>query len=470
MLPTPTNVRSRYTKQYKEKGMANLERAVHDSALKFKNLPTRAKFLFGSSLVVSVLFYGFIIRSFFKNDLMDEHFLETDKCPACYGMSACGQFFYDRVKFTGWSKLRFLDRVNIKNVHFADHQDLNSVVIKKLSHDSEIQAIDDKICSDGNRPAGCDIARVIYITNTAQTLKKGPIQPETLKGEASMFTCGSYRLLDRLWHYYKERLKKKEIFFRDKIQLWYISMVNTEPLMLQTFPASEGWPFPEYYGACGRFMMVEDTGRPLGDFFHASFEKRADIAYQIMKIADKMTINEEQFALYWTDLTYENLSVDAAGKVKVIDLENIIVVDLMAIAATKPKGWDEFLESPFDECGGKNCLGFSTAKLCSHVNSDHNYYAACRNILSQYANEDGKPGGLLHDMPDHARDYWDLEHLLNECARPQTVQGRIKVKDKLISAFENLMSDPNVDVNVLDEAMEDKHENRFFKKTGKDEE
>lgn len=72
-------------------------------------------------------------------------------------------------------------------------------------------------------------------------------------------------------------------------------------------------------------------------------------------------------------------------------------------------------------------------------------------------------------MPDHARDYWDLEHLLNECARPQTVQGRIKVKDKLISAFENLMSDPNVDVNVLDEAMEG-HENRFFKKTGKDEE
>ena len=33
------------------------------------------------------------------------------------------------------------------------------------------------------------------------------------------------------------------------------------------------------------------------------------------------------FALYWTDLSYENFAVDSQGKVRIVDAENIIVVD-----------------------------------------------------------------------------------------------------------------------------------------------
>ena len=45
----------------------------------------------------------------------------------------------------------------------------------------------------------------------------------------------------------------------------------------QTFPAKEGWPFPEYYGACGRYIMVEHAGRSLEEFYDAPFEKRVNI-------------------------------------------------------------------------------------------------------------------------------------------------------------------------------------------------
>ena len=41
-------------------------------------------------------------------------------------------------------------------------------------------------------------------------------------------------------------------------------------------------------------------------------------------------------------------------------------------------------------------------------------------------------------MPQEVRDKWDLAHLLNECVRPTTPQGRWKVKDKLIDAFKHL--------------------------------
>ena len=103
----------------------------------------------------------------------------------------------------------------------------------------------------------------------------------------------------------------------------------------------------------------------------------------------------------------------------------------------KAKGFDDLHESSFDDCGGKNCLIFSTESLCAHSNSDHNYFAACRNLLSKYANEAdlGMPDGLLHDMPNFAKDDWDLEHLLNVCVQPSQGEGRIKAKDKIIEAL-----------------------------------
>lgn len=54
-----------------------------------------------------------------------------------------------------------------------------------------------------------------------------------------------------------------------------------------------------------------------------------------MKIADRLNNEGGQYALYWTDLNYENLVVDVVGKVTVIDLEDIIVVDREAIARSR---------------------------------------------------------------------------------------------------------------------------------------
>ena len=54
-----------------------------------------------------------------------------------------------------------------------------------------------------------------------------------------------------------------------------------------------------------------------------------------MKMADKLTNAGEQFILYWTDLNFENFVVDSSGKVTLVDLEDIIVVDRDAVARSK---------------------------------------------------------------------------------------------------------------------------------------
>ena len=57
---------------------------------------------------------------------------------------------------------------------------------------------------------------------------------------------------------------------------------------------------------------------------------QADLAYQMVVMSEKLT-NDENWALYWTDLDYYNFAVDPSGKLAVIDLENIIVVDRKSV-------------------------------------------------------------------------------------------------------------------------------------------
>ncbi|GFS18393.1 deleted in autism protein 1 homolog [Elysia marginata] len=419
-------------------GMKRLENAMGDSMLKMKMMPSRAKAVFFLSAVLSLAFYLYLAKWLFMRDpeMEIDAFLNIDKCPACFGGSACGMFYYKQIDLLGMSKFRSFDMINPKNVHYGTMRpDGREILIKKLATDNQFEELDQKLCLEAKRPIDCDIARVIMRTDKVLPFRLDPLSPKHLKDTgAFMFDCPSYRLLDRVWTYFQEYKKKKEIFLSDKVQIFYMASVNPEALLVQVFPKAEGWPFPEYLGSCGRGIVVENAGQPLSQFVGSSFHIRAGIAYELMKIAEKLTTKSD-FALYLTDVNYDNFAVDYSGKVTVVDLENIIVVDKLGIEARKPEGYDEPHEAIFDDCEGKNCLLFQSDKLCNRLNSDHNYNAICRNLLSTYAVEPGMPEGFLHSMPDEAQDYWDLGNLLEECANPKQPRGRWKVKDKLIKAL-----------------------------------
>lgn len=443
MLPqTLRNRRSVSTENLSKQNQSSL---VKDTATVIKKLPVKAKLFLLCSGLLSLYAYYSIIRSLTTNHLAEDAFLETEKCPACYGHSLCWILQDNQIHLTGWSKVRLLDFVNVKNVHFGHHKDLDHpVVLKKLAHSSELQDIDERICKDAGRQAGCDVARVLHVSDTGIEIRKLGLLPKHLKNTTYMFSCVTLNLIDLVIRKYQEKLKPKSDlpFVRDKLQIYATALVNSEPLLLQTFPKSEGWPFPEYFGACGRFIAVEYCGEPLYNFYKEPFQKRADLAFQLLQMADKLTNTGGDFALYWTDLSYENFAVDSSGKMTIIDMENIIVVDRKSLHndIVKPKKWDELHESTFEKCDDTNCLIFSKDDLCNHINSDHNYYAVCLNILSKYANEPGMgmPNGLLHDMPNYARDDFDLDTLLNECVHPHKSQGRIKAKDHLLEALNQL--------------------------------
>ncbi len=121
-----------------------------------------------------------------------------------------------------------------------------------------------------------------------------------------------------------------------------VSMENFSPWLsprvssLQSFPSDEGWPFAKYLGACGRMVAVNYVGEELWSFYNAPWEKRVDLAKQLMDIAEQLTNNDFDFALYLLDVSFDNFAVGPRdGKVIVVDAENIIVADKRLIKQSK---------------------------------------------------------------------------------------------------------------------------------------
>lgn len=93
------------------------------------------------------------------------------------------------VKMKGWSRLKFLDFVNLKNVHLGHHDGLDKpVILKKLAHNAEWENVDNKICTDANRPLGCDVARVLDKMKVTNLIQREGLQPKHLKDLNYMFS------------------------------------------------------------------------------------------------------------------------------------------------------------------------------------------------------------------------------------------------------------------------------------------
>lgn len=218
----------------------------------------------------------------------------------------------------------------------------------------------------------------------------------------------------------------------ERMQLLLTLAFNPEPLVLQSFPSDEGWPFAKYLGACGRMVAVNYVGEELWSYFNAPWEKRVDLAWQLMEIAEQLTNNDFEFALYLLDVSFDNFAVGPRdGKVIIVDAENVLVADKRLIRQNKPENWDVWYESKFDDCDKEACLSFSKEILCARVTVDHNYYAVCQNLLSRHATWRGTSGGLLHDPPSEIAKDGRLEALLDECTNPKKRYGRFQAAKEL---------------------------------------
>lgn len=117
-----------------------------------------------------------------------------------------------------------------------------------------------------------------------------------------------------------------------------------------------------------------------------------------------------------------------------------------------------------------NCFAFSAEDICNHHLSDHNYYAICQvivilfihnyrvrhirylwlQLLLNSENENPFPGGFLYDVPANIeQQYPDIEHLLQQCAIPDSANSRIFFGQRLKALLDTILRElPQHEYNI----------------------
>ena len=356
-------------------------------------------------------------------DITDENFLELQKCPACYGDHLCSDVFHRRFDLTNFTRFNIIRKLfNAKNVYYGifyqDDQE-EEVVIKKLGHDRELAKMDQLMCDMAQRDTNC-VSSLASKWSNGRTLEfhlfKTGLDIEALK------CVQNQDMIDFL-------ASKAHVSNENFLTL---AMINPEPLIASAFPYAAGWPFPKYYGACGRLAVFERVKSPLENYLSSPWATKARLALQVLQMAKKMSDNEP-LGLYLTDWSLDNFAVTAKLEVKLIDLENIVLVNKTVIKTTKAPGWNIDHHSVAFGCeeDQEDCFSYSVEDLCSHVVSDHNYYGACQGIFNDLK--------VTEAMPKDARQKFPmLERLLKECSWPSHPGGRIEAARELIEILKQI--------------------------------
>lgn len=142
-------------------------------------LPRFTQLILFLSFVLSVLLYGWLLFTFLASPFQSDSFTERNKCPACYGTHLCTSFDRGEMSFSGAFRLPFLHFLSLKNV-FPGYYGDEPVVFKRLAHNSELQAFDERLCLKAGEPMDCSVAESVKKMYSSTT--KGMMQ--RLKGRS----------------------------------------------------------------------------------------------------------------------------------------------------------------------------------------------------------------------------------------------------------------------------------------------
>ncbi|KAF5397610.1 Deleted in autism protein 1 [Paragonimus heterotremus] len=266
--------------------------------------------------------------------------------------------------------------------------------------------------------------------------------------------CASDRLFSHLQSNFRERtsFKAETRWLRfDELMFLFNLAIDSQAVLWQAFPRTgSSWPFPTYIGACGRWILQDYHGVPLSQFCGAPFWLRLRILLNILELPDRLersssgTLSRfadptgretDGYAVYLGNFDLASLFTvnPYTYNITVANLRHAIVVDTETLNSQGFSGPAEYVVPSSatrvvldgisqHKCEGKSnesgdaggttppCVGREHADaLCTHVRSDHNFWAVCTSLVhgSQNASE---CRDFLIDIPN------ELHAILARCA------------------------------------------------------
>jgi len=210
--------------------------------------------------------------------------------------------------------------------------------------------------------------------------------------------------------------------------------------------------FPELYGTCGGFYVVEELKHiqypsfvPNTNF--KTFVKNVKIAVGIL---DLLTVLDTSFGepVYLCDVKKEHFGISDFGTIKVLDLDNVYLKSIIDRSIGENTHCDNHSDCDFFDCKGMCDL---IRHKCFTGVTNNNLQNVCEKIfVGTLSGFDGYSNGLLSSSHSTS----SLKNLLNECSNPSLAKDGTRtfadefVKQKLkltlkeiVAADSKLMKD-----------------------------
>ncbi|XP_072542333.1 divergent protein kinase domain 2B [Salminus brasiliensis] len=335
-----------------------------------------------------------------KSYSFGRQFLGLDKCNACVGTSICKKFFKEEIRFERWLSsqldLPSANRTSYEGNYTDDSESWRPVVLSRLVSPHLHELTDKNICRSAGKRKSCSIEAVLRDTQRFQNwTRSNLLLPSMVQGLATpMLRCPSQRLLDRIVRRYFEvadvgSVQMKHFTTKDKLRLLYTLAVNQQPLILQMFPGTEGWPFLRYHGSCGR-LMVWAGSRPLKKLYTSPLAQRADAAYQLLHITQSLASNSLRFNLYYTTASEDMFGTVEDGRLFITDASTIGIIDLQEGFHTE--GHPQTNHSDVFSCLSGSC---QQVLPCQSVRPSQSFTLLCRHVLPKLLSPTDVPSAGL---------------------------------------------------------------------------
>lgn len=195
----------------------------------------RRKFFKRAFVVLTVFFVSFYVSLFIFSDWKSSRIMllsNLKRCPACYGLSLCAELHSNQVILESSTTLSSI--FNAKNIYYGTTKSNRRVVLKKLAHNSELKAFDNRLCKIFNLKSDCKPTHLLNISSIdiddklIQLVEYNLTKLDLTPRKGLVMCPYAYSLFDFILPVFNS--KRDQV---DMVNIWTMLSLNPEPIILQ---------------------------------------------------------------------------------------------------------------------------------------------------------------------------------------------------------------------------------------------